>query len=158
MQMIYERFIERYADMDTIVQAPDMSEDEREGFLERFDSGNPATLVGFAVMGGIFSEGIDLVGRRLTGAAVVGVGLPGICLERELIRDHFAEIGFDYAYTFPGINRVMQAAGRVIRSERDQGSLLLIDSRYATYRYKTLLPNHWRTARIASSGSLRRNI
>jgi Rad3-related DNA helicase len=85
---------------------------------------------------------------------VVGVGLPGICLERELIRVHFAGTGFDYAYTFPGINRVLQAAGRVIRSEHDRGSLLLIDARYATHRYRTLLPNHWRPTRIRSSGFL----
>ena len=158
MQMIYDLFTERNADIDTIQQAPDMSEEEREIFLERFDPGNRETLVGFAVMGGIFGEGIDLVGRRLSGAAVVGVGLPGICLERELIRTHFAEIGFEYAYTFPGINRVLQAAGRVIRSEKDRGSLLLIDSRYGTHRYKALLPRHWRPSRIHSSGSLRGNI
>lgn len=158
MQMVHDLFIERNAAFDTIQQSPNMSEEERERFLERFDSSNTDTLVGFAVMGGIFSEGIDLVGRRLTGAAVVGVGLPGICLERELIRDHFADIGFDYAYTFPGINRVLQAAGRVIRSESDRGSLLLIDSRYGTYRYKTLLPHHWRPVRIHSSESLRRTI
>ena len=135
-----------------------MSESEREGFLERFDPGNPETLAGFAVMGGIFGEGIDLVGRRLSGAAVVGVGLPGICLERELIRKHFAEAGFDYAYTFPGINRVLQAAGRVIRSETDTGCLLLIDSRYATFRYRELLPDHWIPARVPSGQSLRRMI
>jgi DNA excision repair protein ERCC-2 len=131
-----------------------MNEEDRERFLERFDSENRESLVGFAVMGGIFGEGIDLVGRRLSGAAVVGVGLPGISLERELIRAHFAENGFDYAYTFPGINRVLQAAGRVIRSEQDRGSLLLIDTRYAGHRYKTLLPSHWRPTRIRSSGFL----
>jgi DNA excision repair protein ERCC-2 len=154
LQLIYHLFSERFPAVEAIRQAPDMGEEDRERFLERFDSENPNTLAGFAVMGGIFGEGIDLVGRRLSGAAVVGVGLPGICLERELIRAHFAENGFDYAYTFPGINRVLQAAGRVIRSEQDRGSLLLIDTRYATHRYKTLLPGHWRPTRIRSSGFL----
>jgi DNA excision repair protein ERCC-2 len=154
MQTIYHLFSERFPAIDAIRQTPEMSENDRERFLERFDSENTDTLAGFAVMGGIFGEGIDLVGRRLSGAAVVGVGLPGICLERELIRAHFAENGFDYAYTFPGINRVLQAAGRVIRSEHDRGALLLIDARYATHRYKTLLPSHWRPTRIRSSGFL----
>jgi DNA excision repair protein ERCC-2 len=154
LQTLFGLFGERYPTIETIRQTPDMSEGDRERFLERFDSENPETLAGFAVMGGIFGEGIDLVGRRLSGAAVVGVGLPGICLERELIRVHFAGTGFDYAYTFPGINRVLQAAGRVIRSEHDRGSLLLIDARYATHRYRTLLPNHWRPTRIRSSGFL----
>ena len=153
LQMIQPLFAERCESIDTIYQEPDMSEDDREAFLQRFDSNNATTLAGFAVLGGIFGEGIDLVGRRLTGAAIVGVGLPGICMERELIRAHFAEIGYDYAYSFPGINRVLQAAGRVIRSEHDLGSLLLIDSRYATFRYRSLLPTHWHPARIHSSAT-----
>ena len=107
-------------DIEVIVQEPGMTERQREEFLERFETDNPATLVGFAVMGGVFGEGIDLVGTRLCGAAIVGVGLPAVGLERELIRDYFAdrlEKGFEYAYMYPGINRVLQAAGRVIRTE-----------------------------------------
>jgi DNA excision repair protein ERCC-2 len=133
---------------ESVVQEPGMSERQRDAFLARFEVENPATLVGFAVMGGIFGEGIDLVGTRLSGAAVVGVGLPAICLERELIKHYFAdrlEEGFEYAYVYPGINRVLQAAGRVIRSETDRGALLLIDPRYATPAYRALLPESWRT-------------
>jgi DNA excision repair protein ERCC-2 len=102
-------------------------------------------------MGGIFGEGIDLVGTRLSGAAVVGVGLPGVCLERELIREHFAarlEQGFEYAYMYPGINRVLQAAGRVIRTETDRGVVLLVDQRYGAEHYQALLPDHWQPRRI----------
>ena len=97
---------------------PEGAEAAREAFVARFAADNPDTLVGFAVMGGVFGEGIDLVGERLCGAAIVGVGLPGICPERDLIRAHFGEErerGFAFAYLYPGINRVLQAAGRVIR-------------------------------------------
>ena len=104
-------------------------------------------------MGGIFGEGIDLVGDRLSGAVVVGVGLPGISLEKELIRDYFTthhNAGFEYAYQYPGINRVLQAAGRVIRTETDRGVILLIDQRYGTYRYRSLLPSEWKPEKIKS--------
>ena len=97
-------------------------------------------------MGGIFGEGIDLVGKRLMGAAVVGVGLPGISLERELIKEYFTNAlgaGFEYAYLYPGINRVLQAAGRVIRTENDRGVVLLIDQRYSRFQYKSLLREEW---------------
>ncbi len=111
------------------------------------------TLVGFAVMGGVFGEGIDLVGDRLIGAIIVGVGLPQLCVERDLIRDYFQEqtgAGFDYAYTFPGMNRVLQAIGRVIRSETDRGAVLLIDARFAEQRYRRLFPPWWQPARVRS--------
>ena len=104
--------------------------------------------LGFAVMGGVFGEGIDLVGDRLIGAIIVGVGLPQLCVERDLIRDYFQEktgAGFDYAYTFPGMNRVLQATGRVIRSETDRGVVLLIDARFAEPRYRRLFPAWWQT-------------
>ena len=97
-------------------------------------------------MGGIFGEGIDLVGERLVGAIVVGVGLPQICLERDLIRRYFDDqnvSGFAYAYTFPGMNRVLQASGRVIRSEQDRGLILLIDRRFGQEQYRELFPAHW---------------
>ena len=113
-----------------LAQRPGMSEAEREAFLAAFAAGHPETLVGFAVMGGIFGEGIDLAGERLIGAIIVGVGLPQLCLERDLIRGLFQEnigSGFDYAYTYPGMNRVLQATGRVIRSETDCGVVLLIE-------------------------------
>ena len=134
-----------------------MDEQARDAFLERFVGGNPQSLVGFVVMGGIFGEGIDLVGRRLSGAAIVGVGLPGICMERDLIRDHFEaklQAGFDFAYRFPGFNRVLQAVGRVIRTHRDRGSVLLVDNRFAARRYQDLFPDEWRPVRTRSGQSI----
>ena len=134
-----------------------MGERQRESFLARFETDNPRTLVGFAVMGGIFGEGIDLVGTRLSGAAVVGVGLPAVGLERELIREYFAERldqGFEYAYMYPGINRVLQAAGRVIRSETDRGVVLLVDQRYGSEHYRALLPDSWNPVRVRQHDQL----
>ena len=131
-----------------------MSEPEREAFLAVFDEERAATLVAFAVMGGIFGEGIDLVGERLVGAVVVGVGLPQICLERDLIRTYFEardSDGFNYSYTFPGMNRVLQAAGRVIRSAEDRGVVLLIDQRFGQHRYKRLFPPGWHPVHYARS-------
>ena len=152
LRMVYERFLVESLETDIIVQSTDMTEDQREAFLERFHQPVRETLVGFAVLGGIFGEGIDLKGERLTGAVIVGVGLPGICIERDLIRDHFERknrFGFEFAYQYPGINRVLQAAGRVIRSETDQGVLLLIDRRYRESRYRKLLPTGWKATRMA---------
>jgi DNA excision repair protein ERCC-2 len=153
LKMVYEVFGAAFPEIPTIVQSRDMSEDAREAFLERFAGDNPQTLVGFVVMGGIFGEGIDLVGRRLSGAAIVGVGLPGICMERDLIRDHFEtklQAGFDFAYRFPGFNRVLQAVGRVIRSTRDRGAVLLVDNRFGTRRYRDLFPDEWQPVTLRS--------
>lgn len=148
MNLIYELVTaEPMENVRFLVQQGAMSEQEREDFLAAFDADNKETLVGFAVMGGIFSEGIDLVGDRLTGVAVVGVGLSQIGLERDIIRDYFNEQGkdgFDYAYVFPGMNKVLQAGGRLIRSENDHGVLLLIDDRYLHPHYNRLLPEEWR--------------
>ena len=134
-----------------------MAEPEREAFLAAFTAEQDETLLGFAVLGGVFGEAIDLVGDRLIGAIIVGVGLPQICLERDLIRDFFHEraaAGFDYAYTFPGLNRVFQACGRVIRSESDRGVVLLIDARFAEPRYRRLLPAWWHTRRVRDAGEI----
>ncbi|GGI13893.1 helicase C-terminal domain-containing protein [Gottfriedia solisilvae] len=142
-----ELFNEKYSDVKIIVQENGMTEVEREDFLLKFDQNNAETLVGFAVLGGIFSEGIDLKGDRLNGVVVVGVGLPQLCLERNILRDHFNEVGkngYYYSYVFPGMNKVMQAGGRVIRSEDDEGSLLLIDDRYQSMLYQNLLPDEWK--------------
>lgn len=146
MMMVHDSFAVRVQEIETIFQTPGMSEEERERFLERFGKENPNTLVGFAVMGGVFGEGIDLFGDRLCGAVIVGVGLPGVCPERELIReyfDHHYHAGFEFSYMYPGLNRVLQAAGRVIRSERDRGAVLLIDKRFSTSRYRSLFPVTW---------------
>ena len=146
MQEVSERFIAAHPEVEVLVQASGMSERAREEFLAVFDAENRETTVGFAVMGGIFGEGIDLVGERLVGAIIVGVGLPQICLERNLIRSYFdaQEIsGFEYAYTFPGMNRVLQAAGRVIRTDEDRGMVMLVDERFGQGRYRRMFPPFW---------------
>ncbi|MET3194631.1 ATP-dependent DNA helicase [Bacillus sp. OAE603] len=142
-----ELFTEKYGEVEIIIQENSMTEEEREDFLLKFDQNNAETLVGFAVLGGIFSEGIDLKGDRLNGVVVVGVGLPQLCLERNILRDHFNEVGkngYYYSYVFPGLNKVMQAGGRVIRSEEDEGTLLLIDDRYQSMLYQNLMPDEWK--------------
>jgi len=151
MMMVIESFKSHCPDSEIMLQTPGMSESERDEFLNRYRPAAPTSLVGFAVMGGIFGEGIDLVGERLSGAVVVGVGLPGISLEKELIKDYFTQThkaGFEYAYQYPGINRVFQAAGRVIRTENDRGVVLLVDQRYATHRYRTMLPVEWEPIKV----------
>lgn len=147
MNLIYEGFAaEMRESVQLLLQQGSMTEEEREQYLATFMPSPQGTLVGFAVMGGIFSEGIDLVGDRLTGVVVVGVGLPQIGLERDIIRDYFNETGrsgFDYAYVFPGMNKVLQAGGRLIRSENDCGVLMLVDDRYFHPHYARLLPEEW---------------
>ena len=138
-----------------------MSESERDAFLAAFAVEHGETLVGFAVLGGIFGEGIDLVGERLIGAVIVGVGLPQLCVERNLIRDYFQSqnaLGFEYAYTFPGMNRVLQAIGRVIRSETDRGVVLLLDRRFGEARYRRLFPAHWRPAIVRHATTLQDSV
>ena len=140
-------------DVDLAVQQPGMTEADRSGFLARFSGENRHTLVGFAVLGGIFGEGIDLVPplARLSGAAVVGVGLPPVTAERELIRkqlDAGGMSGYDVAYRVPGWTRVLQAAGRVVRSERDRGAVLLIDERLALPAWTDRFPESWRPRRV----------
>ncbi len=133
-------------DAEFIIQTSSMADAAREAFLHAFTAQREKTVVGFAVMGGIFGEGIDLIGDRLIGVAVIGLGLPQLGLERNLIRNHFDAQGlegFDYAYLFPGLNRVFQAAGRLIRSEKDRGAVLLVDSRFTEERVNRLLPQWW---------------
>jgi len=143
--------------LELIVQKPEMTHVEKAVFLEKFQQGQDDLLVGLAVLGGIFGEGIDLAGDRLSGAAVVGVGLPGISFENELIKAYFDNregAGFQYAYQYPGINRVLQGAGRVIRRARDRGIVLLVDQRYARHSYRSLLPRHWRPVKIGDRADL----
>jgi DNA excision repair protein ERCC-2 len=155
---VQEQFHALHPAVPILVQRSGMSEPEREAFLAAFAVEHGETLVGFAVMGGMFGEGIDLVGDRLIGAIIVGVGLPQLCVERDLIRDYFQEqtgAGFDYAYTFPGMNRVLQAIGRVIRSETDRGVVLLIDARFAEQRYRQLFPAWWQPVRARNTAEIR---
>jgi DNA excision repair protein ERCC-2 len=145
---------ERLKDGQLLVQDRGMTEAARETFLAQFSAGNQETLVGLAVMGGIFGEGIDLVGERLIGAVVVGVGVPQVCLENDLIKDYFDQqngSGFAYAYQYPGFNRVLQATGRVIRTETDRGIIVLIDERFTHARYRHLFPGHWRGYQVVQN-------
>lgn len=152
LQRVQERFAQRYPDVTCIVQRQGMSASEREAFLSSFVADEGHLRVGFAVLGGSFSEGVDLPGSRLIGTVIVGVGIPGLSNERNILRDYYenkCERGYDYAYTYPGMNRVLQAAGRVIRREEDCGIVVLIDSRYAEEPYLHLYPPHWQGMVVA---------
>ena len=108
-------------------------------------------MIGFCVMGGIFSEGIDLTQDKLIGAAIVGTGLPQVCRERELLKDYFDRQGFrgfDYAYLYPGMNKVLQSAGRVIRTDEDRGVILLLDDRFMDRRYRDTFPREWENIEV----------
>ena len=154
---VYYRFMGISSGIRTLCQTPGMSETARQRFLSEFEKTGETSLVGFAVMGGVFGEGIDLAGDRLSGAIIVGVGLPQICNERNIIRAHFDEQsgnGFEFAYIYPGINRVLQAAGRVIRTEDDMGVVILLDERFSHCNYMDLLPPEWTPIPKMSDGIL----
>ena len=156
MQDIAALFCEQHPDVKTIMQESNMDEESRESYLGQFSAENKETLVGFCVLGGIFAEGIDLAGERLIGSIVVGVGLPQIGTEQNALKDYYEQTmgtGFAYAYQYPGMNKVLQAAGRVIRTEHDKGVVLLIDARYARSDYRALLPAQWSHARRVSSAA-----
>lgn len=125
-----------------VVQDRNMTEEDKEVFLDQFQESS--NKVGLCVLGGIFSEGIDLPGSRLIGAVIVGVGYPKISIENEIISSYFGNIGDKYSYIYPGVNKIMQAVGRVIRTEEDRGRVLLIDDRYLNYTYSSLLPKEWK--------------
>lgn len=145
MEQVADRCL-AYEDMECIRQESGMTEEEREVFLKEFEKERNHSLVGFCVMGGIFSEGIDLTEDRLIGALIIGTGLPQVCREREIVKEYFDKKGMDgfaYAYQYPGMNKVLQAAGRVIRTEADRGMILLMDDRFATISYQRLFPREW---------------
>jgi len=146
LTQIAAAFSATYPDIATTLQASTMDATARQAFLTQFKTEPEQTLLGFCVLGGIFSEGIDLRGDRLIGVAIVSVGLPGINAETNLIRDYYDHQngqGFAYAYQLPGMNNVLQAAGRLIRSMHDTGIILLLDQRFASRRYTELFPPHW---------------
>ena len=131
---------------DLMVQGPSMNEAERKEFLEEFEKEREHSLVAFCVMGGVFSEGIDLKEERLIGVIVVGTGLPMVCVEQEVLKGYFDETeerGFDFSYQYPGMNKVLQAAGRVIRTPEDKGVILLLDDRFLRRDYLELFPREW---------------
>lgn len=134
---------------DIQVQSPNMTETERKDFLNGFTP--DSRITGFAVMGGIFGEGIDLTADRLIGAVVVSPAVPQVCLERDLIKDYYDAIdnsGFFKSYQIPGFNRVLQAAGRVIRTDTDKGIVILVDDRFNRPDYRMLFPPEWQDVRV----------
>ena len=146
MDEVCNRFSEKYQNVKVSIQNNLMTEDAREAFLKNFTSSDNGNILGFGVLGGIFSEGIDLKGDALIGVIIVGVGHPMICFEREIIKEYFNEknnCGYEYSYMYPGMNKVLQAAGRVIRTEEDRGIALLIDDRFLHKRYRRLFPKEW---------------
>ena len=146
-EALHSCFSEKYPKIKCMRQGRNMSTAEKAEFLAEFSRDEEKYLLGFCVMGGIYSEGIDLAGDRLIGAVVVGIGMPSLSYERECISEYFEEkyeSGKEFAYIYPGMNRVFQAAGRVIRREDDRGVIVLIDDRFADPIYKKSIPNLWR--------------
>ncbi len=160
LETVYKRFTEKNPNIPVVLQTRQMTPQQKEQFLEAFrDDGR--LRIGFCVLGGSFSEGVDLAGGRLIGSIIVGVGLPGISDERNILRDYYEntrERGFDYAYTFPGMNRVLQAAGRVIRSETDRGIIVLADDRWEEPRYQQMIPDQWKHLQYAKKSTEIANI
>ncbi len=145
-ETLAEAFSKKYPKIKIILQKPNMSSHEREEFLAEFSNSRDKYLAAFCVLGGIYSEGIDLIGDKLIGAIIVGIGMPALSYEREAIAAYYEERleeGTRYAYLYPGINRVLQAAGRVIRSESDKGVIVLIDDRFDDPIYKKTVPKIW---------------
>lgn len=161
MNDVYEAFeMIRSDKIETIIQTSGMKEDEREAFLENFES-NEATMVAFCVMGGIFGEGIDLKNDQLIGAIVVGTGLPQISNERDILKKYYDKnggTGFDYAFRYPGMNKVLQAAGRVIRTTEDEGIILLLDERFLNSDYNGLYPIEWNDRQICDLNNIETKI
>ena len=150
LQQVHTALSARWPDIDTLVQQRDLDDAGRADFLARFVPHPARTLLGFAVMGGIFGEGVDLAGDRLIGCAIVGVGLPQVNPRQEMLRRYYeaqAGCGFDYAYRYPGMNKVLQAAGRVVRTPQDRGVVLLLDDRFAQADTARLFPPHWQHIR-----------
>lgn len=154
LEKVHETFREQFPHIATIQQQSAMDETARGEFLAQFAAAPSRTLLGFAVLGGVFGEGVDLAGDRLIGVAVVGPGLPQVSARQEQLRSHFDQTrgsGFDYAYRYPGMNKVLQAAGRLIRTPTDRGVVLLIDDRFTTPANTRLMPPHWSHLRTVSS-------
>lgn len=180
LRRVLEFYEEHFAQEDCaecLVQEERMREEEREAFLRRFEGNEDCSLtdviqmeieveedtslVGFCVLGGIFSEGIDLKNDRLIGALIVGTGLPLVCTEREILKQYFqeeGEDGFDYAYRYPGMNKVLQAAGRVIRTAEDVGLVALLDERFALRSYQKLFPREWERFEFVNAGTVARRV
>lgn len=163
MEEVFQTYMLLYPeeDVDYLLQKEDMTEEDREDFLGIFREENSRTILGFCVLGGVFSEGIDLKHDSLIGAAVIGTGLPQVGQERELLKEYFDKQslnGFDYAYRFPGMNKVLQAAGRVIRTAEDIGVVLLLDERFLQSSYQALYPREWEQIEVVDKGNVARKL
>ncbi len=164
MQNVYDIYQEYYAgeEKECLLQMDFMDEQEREDFLGRFQVDEEEhILIGFCVLGGIFSEGIDLKNDRLIGVIVVGTGIPQVCNERELLKTHFNECGengFDYSYRYPGMNKVLQAAGRVIRTTEDVGIIALLDERFLQFAYQKMFPREWESFEVVTVDSVAKRV
>ena len=155
LQTVYDVYMEHFAGegRECIIQQDYMDEQAREAFLESFQEETDHVLIGFCVLGGIFSEGIDLKNDRLIGVMIAGTGIPQVCSERELLKDYFnrnGESGFDYSYRYPGMNKVLQAAGRVIRTAEDVGVIALLDERFLQFAYQKLFPREWEQFQVVN--------
>lgn len=147
--------------LEICMQTSNMQEQEREQFLQMFEQEREGSLVAFCVMGGIFSEGIDLKNDKLIGAIIVGTGLPQISNERQILKDYYDErglSGFDYAFRYPGINKVLQAAGRVIRTQEDRGIILLLDERFLQADYAPLFPREWKERKVCKLKQIKEEV
>ena len=147
--------------LEICMQTSNMQEQEREQFLHMFEQEREGSLVAFCVMGGIFSEGIDLKNDKLIGAIIVGTGLPQISNERQILKDYYDErglSGFDYAFRYPGINKVLQAAGRVIRTQEDRGIILLLDERFLQTDYAPLFPREWKERKVCNLKQIKEEV
>lgn len=158
MEQVYEIFETEYGqDTDCIIQQPNMTEEHREAFISEFEQERTKPLAAFGVLGGIFSEGIDLREEKLIGTVIVGTGLPQICTEREILKEYYQQHGsqgFAYAYQYPGMNKVLQAAGRVIRTVQDRGVIVLLDDRFLRRDYLDLFPREWNDYKVCTSDSI----
>lgn len=167
MKQVYEVYENEFKDdamEECIMQSESMNELEREEFIQKFskeEGRNERMLIGFCIMGGIFSEGIDLKNDSLIGAIIVGTGLPQVCFERNILSDYFNQAennGFDYAYRYPGMNKVLQAAGRVIRTVEDVGIVALIDDRFLENSYQKLFPREWKNYEIVTVDTVSKRV
>lgn len=162
MEQVLEKFYAlNLGEMDCVVQETGMREQEREAFLECFRTERENTLVGFCVMGGIFSEGIDLKNEALIGAVIVGTGLPQVSNEREILKNYYDKrysAGFDYAFRYPGMNKVLQSAGRVIRTMEDKGVIVLLDERFLQREYLKMFPREWENYETVTVESVREKV
>ena len=162
LEKVWEVFMELPQEqMEVVVQSQYMTEQEREEFLKKFEQERAHSLIGFCVMGGVFSEGIDLTEDKLIGAMIIGTGLPQVCLERELLKYYFDRKnlnGFDYAYLYPGMNKVLQSAGRVIRTDQDRGVITLLDDRFMDRQCQEVFPREWNDFQICNSENIEEKI